>query len=329
MIGARFISELKYRRSWQLFLTGLGHLGRLRRYVRKTWPGNDPCRDLHDHAVYAHYDPEGVIHDYVVEQVRQLAMAGFRVTFVTNAPRMSETAISMVRPFSREMIWRRGAGYDFGAYKDGIAAIELDSCERLILMNDSVYGPLSPLRDVLAVADSAACDFWGITDSWDRNYHVQTYFVMFFRRAIASRSFRKFWSRMPYVSSKTWVIKNCEVQLSQRLTRNRLTAGVLCPYWDVAKRVIEKIERQPQSEQTTNHPNFMDHMHASLHFGRPLNSTHFFWDTLISDFRAPFIKRELIRLNPAGIAQIWRWPELLAKHSDYDVRLIQRHLQAT
>src|SRR5256885_1795090 len=187
MIGRRLFLELKYSRPWHFGHACLGHLRRLRRTVRRSWAGGDPCGSSNDHAIYAHYDREGVIHDYVVEQLRQLVIAGFRVTFVTNARRMSDEAISTVRPFCRQMIWRRSVGYDFGAYKDGIAALgNPAACDRLLLMNDSIYGPLTPLREVLNAANPAACDFWGITDSWDRHYHVQTYFILFFKRALMS-----------------------------------------------------------------------------------------------------------------------------------------------
>jgi lipopolysaccharide biosynthesis protein len=330
MIGRRFFLEIKYSRPWHFGHACLGHLRRLFPTVRRTWAGGDPCRTSNDHAVYAHYDSEGVIHDYVVEQLRQLAIAGFRVTFVTNSRRMSEEAISTVRPFCREMIWRRSVGYDFGAYKDGIAALgDLSACDRLLLMNDSIYGPLMPLREVLNAANPAACDFWGITDSWERHYHVQTYFVLFFKRALTSPVFQKFWRRMPYVNSKSWVIRHGEMKLSQRLTRHRLNAAVLCPYWDVAEKVLATLESTPRGEMTVAHRAFLDHLHSNLQFGRPLNSTHYFWDALIADFGAPFIKRELIRLNPQGIVHAWRWPEVIARHCQYDVSLIRRHLQAT
>jgi lipopolysaccharide biosynthesis protein len=243
---------------------------------------------------------------------------------------MSEEAISTVRPFCREMIWRRSVGYDFGAYKDGIAALgDLSTCDRLLLMNDSIYGPLMPLREVLNAANPAACDFWGITDSWERHYHVQTYFILFFKRALTSPVFQKFWRRMPYVNSKSWVIRHGEMKLSQRLTRHRLNAAVLCPYWDVAEKVLATLESTPRGEMTVAHRAFLDHLHSNLQFGRPLNSTHYFWDALIADFGAPFIKRELIRLNPQGIVHAWRWPKVIARHCQYDVSLIRRHLQAT
>jgi lipopolysaccharide biosynthesis protein len=222
------IKDVKFSRPWHLCHSVIGHIRRLRSYVRRTWPGGDPCRASKDHAVYAHYDHEGIVHDYVVEQIRQLAIAGFRVTFVSNARRLSEASVSAVRPYCRETIWRRNVGYDFGAYKDGMAAIgDLSQCDRLLLMNDSIYGPFRPLGDVLKAANPSEAELWGITDSWDHHYHVQTYFVLFFKKALMSEVFGKFWRRLPYVNSKSWIVRNCEVKLTQKLTQRQMHARVL------------------------------------------------------------------------------------------------------
>jgi len=327
--------ELPRSYPWLLAHSCIGHARRLRGFVRRRWIGDDPCRASSDHAVYAHYDPEGMIHDYVVEQVRQLAGAGFRVTFVTNARRLRETSVALVRPYCREIIWRRNHGLDFGAYKDGLRAVgaltqALASCERLVLMNDSVYGPFFPLREVTDKAPTEACDFWGITDSWERHFHVQTYFIMFFKSAIASPAFARFWRRLPYVNSKSWVIRHGEVRLSQQLTRHRLSARVLCPYWDVARSVCEKLSRAGNAPAVASDPrrSYADELKSNLVFGRALNGTHYFWDTLIADFRAPFIKRDLILKNPQRIPDAWRWAELISRHYPCDLEAIHRHLQA-
>src|ERR1700730_1152515 len=98
MIGRRFTEDFHRSRLWQAVHGWLGQVRRRRRPVRRSWQGGDPCRSSADHAVYAHYDYEGVIHDYVVEQVRQLAIAGFRVTFVTSARRMRDEMIAQGTP---------------------------------------------------------------------------------------------------------------------------------------------------------------------------------------------------------------------------------------
>jgi lipopolysaccharide biosynthesis protein len=329
MINLRLRARIKSSRACHLAHSLIGHLRRIGPRVRRTWPGGDPSSASNNYAVYSHYDRKGNVHEYVVEQIRQLAAAGYRVIFISNGRRLRGANVAAVRPFCWRVIWRRNVGYDFGAYKDGIAAIgDLNRCERLLLMNDSVYGPFRPMIDVLAAASSSESDFWGITDSWSGHYHIQSYFVLFFRKAIASRDFREFWRRLPYVNSKSWIIQNAEIRLTQKLTQQKLRAAVLCPYWDVAKAVLRKIEARQHGDLTESHEAFLINLHQNLQFGIPLNSSHFFWDTLITDFNCPFIKRELIQSNPQGIIYPWRWPEVIAPFRDYDASLISRHLQS-
>ena len=53
-----------------------------------------------------------------------------------------------------------------------------------------------------------------------------------------------------------------------------------------------------------------------LRTGQPVNATHFFWDTLIRDFRFPFLKKELLLLNPMSVPNLGDISGLLA-HSDF------------
>lgn len=323
-------SRVRFSGPWHLAHLCLGHLRRWRRYTRRTWAGADPHKDSSYQAVYVHYDPEGIVHDYVIEQLRQLVAARFRITFVSNARRWSSATAEPVSALCRQVIWRRNVGYDFGAYKDGIAALgDLGRCDRLLIMNDSVYGPFRPLTEVLQSIDQSQADIWGITDSWDGHYHLQTYFVLFFKEALKSDAFHKFWRHLPYVNSKHWIIRNAEMKLTQKLTQHKLRAAALCPYWDVAKAVLGKLEVRSLAELTPVHQTFLDTLQSSLVKGRPLNPAHYFWETLIADFRCPFIKRELIRDNPGEVVYAWRWPEVIGPQSAHSVGMIHRHLQTS
>lgn len=314
--------------AWLVSLGAVGHLRRARNYVRRTWSGGDPVKESRYHSIYVHYDREGTVHDYVIDQLKQLVAANYRITFVSNSLKF-DASVASVRPFCREVLWRRNVGYDFGAYKDGIAALgDLSGIDRLLLMNDSVYGPFTPLTEILRAIDPTKTDIWGITDSWDGHYHVQSYFILFFKEALLSEPFRRFWRRMPYVNSKLWIIRNGETKLTQQLTRHKLRAMVLCPYWDVAKSVLKKLEIKDTAGLAAVHKGFLDDLERDIIKGIRLNPAHFFWETLISDFKCPFIKRELIELNPSGIIYAWRWPEVLKIHTPYNLEFIHRHLQA-
>ena len=96
MIGRRFIQDFHRSRPWHVVHSCLGHVRRLRGWTRQDLAGQRPLRHLGDHAVYAHYDREGVIHDYVVHQVRHCD-AGFRVISSQMHP-PDEATMAAVRP---------------------------------------------------------------------------------------------------------------------------------------------------------------------------------------------------------------------------------------
>ena len=323
----RIRSWLQTVHDWLIFV--LGQLLRPFNFVRKTFPGADPLSTSKLAAVYAHYDSEGLIHDYVVHQLGELAAAGFRIVFVSNSPKFPPESVAQISPFCRSILWRCNIGYDFGAYKDGLNTVDgKDDLIALLLMNDSIYGPFFRLRDQLNEIDRSTTDFWGITDSWERQFHVQSYFLLFFGNVLKSKPFKKFWRQFPYVNSKRWIIRNGEIKLSKVLTQQKLRANVLAPYWSVAKKVLDSITQIDTDSLPDSHRNYLKTLLNHLIDGRPMNSMHVFWETLILEYKCPFLKRELVKSNPVNVPFAWRWPEVVRQASDYDVGMIRRHLQS-
>lgn len=307
-----------------------GQLWRIPNLVRGSWSGADPLPESKLAAVFVHYDREGQIHDYVIHQLRELVATGFRIVFVSNSPKFPRESVDQIVPFCRRILWRYNAGYDFGGYKDGLSSIEnKEGLTALLLMNDSIYGPFSKLRTLLADIDRSTTDYWGITDSWEINFHIQSYFMLFFPGALASTAFKKFWRRLPYVNHKGWVIRNGEVKLSRVLARQKLRASVLAPYWSVSKTIMERLaDVDVKNIEADAHRSFVETLRDNLVAGRPMNPMHHFWDVLILDYQCPFIKRELIKFNPSNVPYPWRWPEVIQRASAYDISLISRHLQS-
>lgn len=296
-------------------------------YVRERIEGDDPLHDSLRAAVYVHFDEDGVVHDYVVHQLFELAGAGYRITFVTNASKLAAESRARVQPLCRELIWRFNIGYDFGAYKDGIASIgNLDKLDSLILMNDSVYGPFWNLQDTLAKIDGTATDFWGIADSFENQYHLQTFFMLFMPNALRSKAFSNFWSDLPYVDFRMWVIRNAEVKLTQVLQNAQLKPGVLAPYRKVATTARDRLAH-PTATVPASESAAYERFRACLMKDGAVNPTQFFWDVLISDYGCPFIKRDLLTSNPNDIPGTARWPQVITARSGYDVAMIANHLQ--
>jgi lipopolysaccharide biosynthesis protein len=316
------------RRYYPIHGAAIG-LTRRGRYVTDCTDGQDPCRGSNSAAVFCHYDRRGSVHDYVEYYLRCLCDAGFRVYFVSNVPHLTKEAIGRVTPFCTKVICRRNIGHDFGAYKEGILTIpDRGRLARLLIANDSVYGPLQPIDLCLNTMSAEHADVWGLTDSFEIKYHIQTYFVLFHRAALQHQMFEQFWKRLPFVSLKGWVIHHAEVGLTQQLLAAGIRIRTRFPYeeiilkfWNILRETRALRREDVRAEHRTHMLNLLNAVEAGI----PLNPTHFFWELLIGRMDFPFIKRDLLEVNPAHIAGVAHWRELIQANSSYDLDLIARH----
>lgn len=307
------------------------------RTVVENVAGADPNMSSRCCAVLVHFDTRAELSDYVLVYLDQLRAAGWRTWLISNAPSLSRAAVEQAKPHVARILRRNNFGYDMGAYKDGIIdVIERAAPEQLVICNDSVYGPIRPLGPILERARSEAGDVWGMTDSHQISYHLQSYFILFNRRAIDHSAFGQFWCKLPYVDSRGWLIHNGEIGLSHAMLRAGLKVRALFPYEAVTAAFRNRIERScPVQERNAkpvleadarNKARFMSRLIECTSAGTPLNPTHSFWDVLIADLGFPFIKRDLLQKNPLRIPGLDAWPRLVGDIGDYDVELIHSHL---
>jgi lipopolysaccharide biosynthesis protein len=303
--------------------------------VRQTHAGDIDLEKATKIAVFVHWDATGQIYRYVQYHLHCLRDAGYTVVFVSNSPTLDDASISILKPLVGRIIWRHNSGYDFGGYKDAIESIgDLSQLHSLIIANDSTYGPFSRLSDLLERADAGGADAYAITDSWELRYHLQSYFMLFHAEVLQNNAFIEFWKNLAYVNNKQYVVRVYEVGLTKLLLNSRLRCKALFPYDDVARVVVKQLnvvdiaseafKRLPKGEQAMY---FV--LQDSLSSGAPMNGSHFFWDKLLLDMRCPYIKRELLAVNPMRIPGLIYWREHLASVSDYDPEMIREHLQVT
>lgn len=301
--------------------------------VVERWTGDLDLGTATRIAVFVHFDRHGVVHEFVHHYLHEINRAGFALVFVTNAPRLGAADRERLAPLCGAILRRRNIGRDFGAFRDGIAAIpDPGRLDLLLLANDSVYGPFHDLGDVIGRMDMVETDVWGITDSWGPSFHLQSFFLLFGRRALASAAFPRFWRAVRYVQSKSWVIHHYEVGLSRALAAEGFRCRALCPYREVATTAAEALAREADSSPDARDPSsarsaFAARVLDAVALGIPLNSSHFFWDHLVLRMGCPFIKRELLRDNPARIPGVIRWRQVIQAVSKYDTDLIARHLE--
>jgi lipopolysaccharide biosynthesis protein len=283
-------------------------------------------------AVFAHFDRRGKVHEYVHYYLRSLRLTGFDIVFVTSSPALESRALERLLPVCAAVLRRKNRGYDFGAYKDGLSLIgDLAALDELILANDSTYGPLQDLSGVVARCDASA-SVWGITDSWEKRYHLQSYFLLFKHEALIAPCMGEFWNAVRYVQSKEWVITKYEVGLTQTMLRSGLRCAPLNPYRSATAALADAVlgaALLDRKDLPIRHLQYVSDVFYAVERGRPLNSMHHFWDHLIIKMRCPFIKRDLLARNPARVPYVYRWENVIRQVSNYDTNLIVQHIQSS
>ena len=246
-----------------------------------------------DVCIFAHYDDGDSIAPYVVYLLEKIA-EHFDIVFVSTAMHLKKSELAKISASCAIAIVRKNTGYDFGSWKTGLDSIDsqLETASSLLIANDSSFGPIYSLTEFLDAYKESSADVYGITDSYEISYHLQSYFILFGKNAIASPSFRNFWQSLGCIEDKSALVLNYEIGLSKVLLSEGLTLGCLAP----AK------------------------------FVGYLNNTHVRWKELMEEYRSPFIKVELLRDNPLGrdLANI---QSDLEKVSNYPAELIDLQIK--
>jgi hypothetical protein len=286
-------------------------------------------------AVFCHFDRAGMVRDHVLHYVRSLKVAGLDVVFVTNSGRLQTAALERVQELCAGVLVRRNIGYDFGAWREALEVLRLprSDTEMVVLVNDSLYGPLRPIDEMLSRIDFARADVWGLTESWQNRYHLQSFFLAVSPRALSSVAWRRFWKRVRPVPSKHWIIERYEVGLSQAMLRAGLRCKAIWPYAELVAQVDPSLLLEDGSEAPVSKDPMVDvrkiHARRIRHAAVarvPLNPTSDLWrQLLLAGF--PFLKRELLRDNPTDVQDLVDWRIVLERDLQADPCFIELDLQ--
>ena len=229
------------------------------------------------YCVYVGYEARSRIRPDVLEQIKILSDY-YNIIFITT----SHESISLDPLFSRlqeytyKILIRSNIGYDFGSWRAGIMELkeEANELESLLLMNDSLYGPINSFEAVIEKTLSHEADIVCMTKNMVGGEHAQSYFVSYKKSVVASKLFQTFWETLPVFGCKFALIKECEIFWSRKLIEEGFSIAAL---FDTGC------------------------------FG---NQTHINWKELVQVHGFPFIKNELMLRNPVG-QDLNEMPELL------------------
>jgi lipopolysaccharide biosynthesis protein len=261
-------------------------------------------------VLFAHYDPGAIIDPHIVHQVKTLEVAGCAVAFIT--PVRNAKQLATITPYVRDVLMKSDTGRDFGSWDLALRTLgdEVRGFGSVIWMNDSTYFPLFDPAPIFKIMEARGADFWGLVDSYNVKWHIMSWFWAFGRGAIESGWLD--WYRSEYNPSHTkWAqIHNYEIRLPGLIRASGLKTDVYVCADDMRRHILETVPDHPRID-SARRGNF--------------TMTHDFWRELITHFRCPALKVELVRDNPLGI-DISMLLKVIESHTDYDPRLIRDHL---
>lgn len=119
--------------------------------------------DVRRICLFAGYDVDGIVDDYVVAYLRELSR--FADVYYLADCRMRDGEMEKLDGVVAGAWAIRHGRYDFGSYsmlaRDLVGWDVIDGYDELLLVNDSCY-LLRPLDDVFARMEAQPCDWWGL-----------------------------------------------------------------------------------------------------------------------------------------------------------------------
>ena len=273
--------------------------------------------------VLAHFDPHGHFDPHVHHALAAYRRHAERLVVVSNsARRLPSDLARLVDSF----VPRANVGYDFAAWRDGLATFRAADHDEVICVNDSVYGPLFDLGPSLADARVAAADLWGMvlsdqntSRSGPRVPHLQSWFLGMRRPLLEADAWGGFWHGLTTPATKREVVEQNEIGFSARMaaagfrlaglydatTAPRVTLAEVWPHLSPRHprrswRLLRKSRRLP-------------HNPSELVWWR-------LWEAGV-----PYLKVSLLRVNHYGL-DLGRVLAELRQASGYDPALVHGHL---
>ncbi len=284
-------------------------------------------------AMYVHYAPWGRVSDMVRCQLRALRDAGFAVVFISSSDTIADEDWMAVRQVCALAIHRLNFGLDFGAWRDAMPEVQTrwPDLEELMLANDSVMGPVSPLMPVIRALRSGGDGLFGLTESLQGGPHLQSYMLLAKGRS-AVADLQRFLRSM-FVSHSKWLLVQVgELRLARWMRARGHRVAAVFGYDRVIRAALA--DRDEAGRLAASHERLnglkglpLDAAVRMLHEW-PLNPTQHLWHALVACCAAPFIKTELIRRNPGELLGVAEWPAALPPDSPCSMATLRDHLAA-
>lgn len=197
-------------------------------------------------GIFVFYDEYGVVDEYIPYMLSDLAKNLDRLIIVVNSS-LGEDGKRTFENLSTDIIMRDNSGYDTYAYRDGMKHVGWDGLldyDEVVILNDSIMGPVYPFEEMFDAMSDRDLDFWGITahyrdelNPYDCPYgytpeHIQSYFEVFTKRFVATDDFKNYWDNLPEIETYTDAVGKHETVFTRKFADMGYKWGVYVDFAD-------------------------------------------------------------------------------------------------
>lgn len=186
-------------------------------------------------AIFACYDAEGIVDDYVLFLLEQVGRFCARQIVVVNGA-LTPEAEEKLRSRAVEIVFRPNEGYDITAYKEGfLHAWESGArYDEVLFYNQTIFGPICPLDAMFREMGTRDVDFWGLTRHrgapqalWKEGVtippHVQSFFFAVRGEMLRSEAFLRYWRELPRIESYWDAVEKHEIVFTRHFAEQGYT----------------------------------------------------------------------------------------------------------
>ncbi len=175
-------------------------------------------------CIFAHYDKDNIIDDYVIYYLNALKKDFNKIIFVSDSDLPKEQTEKLSSICDYVQAYHHGE-YDWGSYKFGYIIAKqnnlLVDADELLLCNDSVYGPVSSLR-----LEKMQADFNGYyenkfgLDKGVEEPHLQSWFLLVKKQMFNTPAFDSFLMSITKFEDKLDIIRNYEIGFTKSFAQD-------------------------------------------------------------------------------------------------------------
>ena len=242
-------------------------------------------------CLFASWDPTGKVDPYVFHYLNEIKKHGFDIYFCTTSEsEILETDLINLKKICVKIIRRENIGIDFYSWKTCFDSIPENFYKEMLLTNDSNYGPIRSLKNEFDKIKNIECDVIGLMDSYEIQYHIQSFFIYFKNNGLKNL-LPDFFKNLPKspTNNKIEFIKQFEFGLSEKIIFEGYDVISIYDYETVVDKALDLNE---------------DFYYHTKIRERNINPTTEMWRVLNTYFDYPFIKKELILPKKTSITHL-------------------------